>query len=267
MINNRREMSSGILLTGFFLAALLLLAGCAPDITETDFYNRHPDPSTSGPTEIVLLDHRDTQGSIKLISDAPLHWGPNTIQVQTSGSVSNVELAVVLDTGSDLISSPIPSVQSDTEVVVFVTPPSETNGSWQLELSYATNQGQFSILQPVTIEEDIWVQHVENTSLFVSWIAPLSPQAGTERLEFAVHRFDGHAFIPVPDAILDLYPYMDMGAGDGHSAPYEAPTYQGQGRYVGSVNFIMSGGWDLTVRLGSNPTSSQSVVFKGFTVR
>ncbi len=67
----------------------------------------------------------------------------------------------------------------------------------------------------------------------------------------------------LPQRPLDLYPYMDMGAGEGHSTPFLAPTHVGDGHYRGEVNFIMSGGWDMTVRM----SGGEEVIFKGFTVR
>jgi len=245
----------------------LVLTGCAPDITETDFFSRHPEDIQTGPSEVVLLDHQQNGVQIKLTAGKTLHWGPNTVQVESSGNPTNIRISAYLDTGTDLISSPIPYSEYDNNPLIFVTAPDGVEGTWMLELEYTTGAGSFVVRQPISVEEGIWVQHVEDSPLYVSWISPVSPVAGTEQLEFAIHRFDGRAFLPVPDAILDLYPYMDMGAGDGHSAPYEAPVHTGGGRYVGSVNFIMSGGWDLTVKIGSNPTSAQSVIFKGFTVR
>ncbi|NND69985.1 MAG: hypothetical protein HKN43_00240, partial [Rhodothermales bacterium] len=73
-------------------------------------------------------------------------------------------------------------------------------------------------------------------------------------------------FIPVTDAQIDLYPYMDMGAGEGHSTPFEKPVHIGDGEYRGMVNFIMAGGWDMTVYVQRPLSAPDTVLFQGFIV-
>ena len=63
----------------------------------------------------------------------------------------------------------------------------------------------------------------------------------------------------------DLYPYMDMGGGDGHSTPYDDFTAE-DGRYRWMVDFIMSGGWEMTVTLTPPGESQQTFRFVGYTV-
>ena len=57
-----------------------------------------------------------------------------------------------------------------------------------------------------------------------------------------------------------------MGADQGHSTPYEAPVHTSNGRYKGSVNFIMSGGWDMTVFIQHTDMARDTVKFNGFIV-
>ena len=96
------------LVIGWFV--LSFFSGCAPDITETDFYSRHPDEIASGPSEVMLLDHQNNGVEIKLTTEKALQWGPNTIEIESTGNPTNVELAVFLDTGAALLTSDRKSV-------------------------------------------------------------------------------------------------------------------------------------------------------------
>jgi hypothetical protein len=89
---------------------------------------------------------------------------------------------------------------------------------------------------------------------------------GNNTFEVAVHRWTGADFVPVSDATASLSPYMDMGGGDGHSTPFTPPQALGGGRYRASVDFIMSGGWEMTVGLARPGAPAATVRFLGFTV-
>ena len=238
----------------FVFAALSLASGCAPDITDTEFFSRHPGPEIDGDGTIVLLDHSEGASRITLSHDGPLRWGYNEITAEIEGSVSNVSTVLYLDTGSQRIESPIGPMH-------ILDP--ELDGDWMIEVSFSTPAGQFIARNAIEVTEDIWVQRLEGSDLFVSWIAPGQPSTGAEMFEVAVHTFNGSAFEPSTGLNLDLYPYMDMGGGDGHSTPYSKPVHTGNGFYQSEVNFIMSGGWDMTVLF----SDTESVVFKGFTVK
>jgi len=56
-------------------------------------------------------------------------------------------------------------------------------------------------------------------------------------------------FPPVADAELEIYPYMDMGGGSGHSTEFNPPEATGNGYYEGSINYSMSGTWTTSVTL------------------
>ena len=70
----------------------------------------------------------------------------------------------------------------------------------------------------------------------------------------------------VDGATVELYPYMDMGGGDGHSTPHSGPEALDGGRYGWDVNFIMSGGWEMTVTLSPPGEVDRVATFIGYTV-
>ena len=246
----------------FVLVMLVLLGGCAPDITDTEFFSRHPDPDLTPEGDIVLAEHTNGDVQIRILSPDNLKWGFNQITLETQGAYQNLSVSAFLDTGSSRIESPLGSSASVDAPLIHVLDPG-IPGDWTLEVAYSTGQGNFITVYPIVVEEDIWVQPIGTQKRFVSWISPEEPKTGADSFEIAIHEFDGFSFIPLTSSSVDLYPYMDMGAGEGHSTPYVAPTHIGDGRYRGEVNFIMSGGWDMTVMLNGN----ENVIFKGFTVR
>jgi hypothetical protein len=245
----------------------LLLGGCAPDITETDFFSRHPEDTVPVSDEVVLLDHQNGAVSIRLISEGGLRAGLNDILIESSGGATRIQLSAILDTGLHRIESPVPTEEIENGQSVFVLPPEGVDGDWLIQLTYTTPDGQWAVHAPVSIRESQWVQRLADSDNYISWMTPIIPSSGIETMEFALHHFTGEAFQPVENAQMDLYPYMDMGGGEGHSAPYVAPVSSGNGRYRGNVNFIMSGGWDLTVQVDVPAIGNKSVLFKGFTVR
>ena len=241
---------------------LVLLAGCAPDITETDFFSRHPDPLATEEGKVILASHTNDSIRIRVLSENGLHAGFNPLLFETEGDVSELTATLFLDSGITRIESPLGSTVFTSGESAHILNPG-ISGDWTLELSWVTNQGRFTTLYPVEVADDIWVQQIEGAPTFISWIAPAAPKTGSAVFEIAIHSFDGRSFSPVTSASPDLYPYMDMGAGEGHSTPFLAPTHVGDGHYRGEVNFIMSGGWDMTVRM----SGGEEVIFKGFTVR
>lgn len=70
------------------------------------------------------------------------------------------------------------------------------------------------------------------------------------------------SFPPVENAVLEIYPYMDMGGGSGHSTEFTAPEAEGSGYYEGSINYSMSGTWTTSVTLTAGDATLPEVVFE-----
>jgi hypothetical protein len=144
-----------------------------------------------------------------------------------------------------------------------------SEGRWHIGWHFETQDGRAgSGTFEFEVSESIWLQRIEQEgeTYFVSWVAPGRPVTGENPFEVALHRETATGFLPVTDAVLDLYPYMDMGGGDGHSTPYEPPVHTGGGHYEGRVNFIMSGGWDMTVYVDRPEHTTATVVFENYSV-
>ena len=76
----------------------------------------------------------------------------------------------------------------------------------------------------------------------------------------------GNGYEAYNAASVDLYPYMDMGGGEGHSTPFESPVFVRDGRYAGEVDFIMAGGWEMTVYLQLDQVEQHVVKYENFYV-
>lgn len=266
-------------LSALSLGALILVAGCAPDISDTDFYSLHPDPDEIGPGELVELGSETVDGVVitLLTRDTP-HTGVNELYVRASeGGVPVSEATTSAVARVESRSAPVlnsTTAKADDEDlipvrVMFLQPKSEVV-QWDVEVRLSLASKSVAAAFDVTVEDGLWMQELErpgeDTRYYVTWIAPVRPSTGDAPFELAIYRQTEDAFVPVEDAVLDLYPYMDMGAGEGHSTPYEAPVAIGDGHYVGSVNFIMSGGWDMTVYVQFGHDVQRTIVFGGFTV-
>lgn len=250
-------------LTGLLL--LLLVAGCAPDISETEFFKMHPVPGDNASDDVVLVDHVEAGTQLTLVAEEPLGWGFNRFRIEASEGWQSFTPMLVFETTTRIWRSPIEPVLTDDSGVIYAVPPMEEEGSWFLEIDGVTTAGPRSLRTPVSVAEDIWVRPTDSSDLLVAWVVPTAPKTGNDDFEVAVYRFENGEFTAVTNASLDLYPYMDMGGGEGHSTPYSAPVHVGDGHYRGDVNFIMSGGWDMTV-IVTVDGKTENIVFAGFTV-
>ena len=247
------------------IALMIMMVGCAPDITETDFFRMHPEPGDNAADDVVLLDHSESGTRLTLMAEEPLGWGFNRFRVEASDGWLSFSPMLVFETATAVWRSPIDAQVNSEAGVVYAVPPPDEEGTWYLEVEGTTNAGPISVRKEVQVNEAIWVRPDQNQGLLVAWVAPTAPRTGTDSFEVALYRYVNDQFEAVTNATLDLFPYMDMGGGEGHSTPFSPPTHIGAGHYRGDVNFIMSGGWDMTVRVTLDGTT-EDIVFAGFTV-
>ena len=271
-----------VLVVGVLLAGIQS-AGCAPDISDTDFYSRHPDPVDAQPTGPVLLEKKAASGvALAVLRNDQVHAGYNELilRAATEGTdepIVGVSFDVVASTvidGATYVSpiiddaSPSDAAGEATLGILFLQPRG-SGQSWRIDVSTTIDGAPISFPFDIVVRDSLTVQPFVGAggqSFFAAWIEPIAPKTGEGPLELAVYRDTGSAFDPVENASIDLYPYMDMGGGDGHSTPFTKPTHTSVGRYAGTINFIMSGGWDLTAYLTIGAAPADTVVFKGFTV-
>lgn len=266
---------------GLFLLAGL--AGCVPDgLTDYD-YKQHQPPSTL-PEEtgnILIGEKQSGDVLVTLHIERGAHTGFNLLRVRLSRSSTQaiIEEASVSFAATYLIDDNIREtpVQNPAthqanaddffEGGAFFLPAEPELGTFSIAVSFETNDGQSGTVGfPLEVKESLWMQRVPASDglYFVSWVNPVRPLVGENVFEVALHREEDYHTIT--DATLDLYPYMDMGGGEGHSTPYEAPAHKKGGQYAGTVNFIMAGGWDMTVYIHRPNRAEESVLFSGYSV-
>ncbi|MEM6646134.1 MAG: FixH family protein [Bacteroidota bacterium] len=255
--------------------SLVLLTACAPDITETDFYQRHPDPSELEPPEAMTIAESTADGfTLTLAAREALHAGYNRVLVKVVEGEAVVPFATVQLRATlgdrtapvDRASVGEPDEDGFVEAGVYFLQPKGEAQTWALELAVAAEGRTVQTTFEVAVEDALWMQALDQDEpLYLSWVQPSRPVTGDDAYILALHRPTDTGFEAVTDAALDLYPYMDMGGGDGHSTPFAAPTHQAEGIYEGRVNFIMAGGWDMTVYVQRGSDRAE-VLFDDFIV-
>ena len=262
---------------------LLFLAGCAPDIAETDFFSQHPEEIDPESLWVELGTASENGLAFRVLAPEGLQVGYSTVWVEiregeTLVSAGTIDVVPMWVTSTGSVISPLANARAAKneetdrfEANPFFLQPANEAGHWELYVDYAVSGKQGALVFTVDVAEDIWVQHVDDGSdYYMAWVLPVEPTTGVDAIQFALYHLDGTNFEPIEGAEIDLYPYMDMGAGEGHSTPYEAPTHVGGGIYTGEVNFIMSGGWDMTAYVQPGGDSGiarvDTVLFKGFIV-
>lgn len=259
------------------LSWLAVLAGCVPDgLTDFDFQDLQPPPPPDELTGDALVGTASDGGLTVALTAA--RGGPHLGYVRLGLSVTDggapvtaadVALRATAEAGLAAgVALPVEAPAVDAEGVyrgaAFLLTPDTTVRRFTIAATVRANGKTAEVAFPVEARRDLWMQPAGD--LLVSWVDPLRPVVGVNRFEVAVHRWTGAAFEPVDGADADLAPYMDMGGGDGHSTPYDGFAALGQGRYAWDVDFIMSGGWEMTVSVTPPGGAPAAAAFVGYTV-
>jgi len=253
-----RPVSRARSLAGVALAALVL-AGCLPDdLTDYDWKARQPDPLPAPVARGRVLVGTASAGavSVTLSIDEGPREGANVVYV--AGASATVDASCG---GAPMPVEPADDVPGATARVFLL--PAAPGASCEIGATVGQAAGSARAAFPVVaVASPTTLQRAGGG--FVAWVRPVTPLVGRNAL--VVRTFDADAR-PADAGVMDLYPYMDMGGGAGHSAPYRAPQRTGAGRYEGEVDFIMSGRWDLTVYLDCDASATRTTArFPGFYV-
>ncbi len=90
--------------------------------------------------------------------------------------------------------------------------------------------------------------------LVVSFVSPLQPKVGQNDFEVVIHRKASMMdFPPAEDLSLTIDPQMPS---MGHGSPNNVnPTHVGDGHYVGTANFTMTGTWAVGIDIYDGTTA------------
>lgn len=274
-----------IALAGITGVLLIITAGCVPEnLTEYDYKQFQPPSTLPVDKGNVLIGEQEAAGlTVALYIDKGAHTGYNRILVMLKNTATDAllpEALITLQPAYELngeawevpVENPAGTTADDEgffEGAALFLPPEASAGAFTLTIQFdAAGVGTGEVVFPLEVEESIWMQRVEteNGRYYVSWVDPARPIVGQNPFEVDLHREVAGGYEPVDDASLDLYPYMDMGGGDGHSTPFDAPVHLKGGRYRGAVDFIMAGGWEMTVYVDRGGSTPDTVKFVDYTV-
>lgn len=135
---------------------------------------------------------------------------------------------------------------------VYFTMASMDSEYWMLKIEGKTEGG-------TAVEEELRVdvagggmqvkKKVNDRMYILSYVVPKVPLTGGDDYEVALHYMKNMMRFPaVQGATVKVDPFMDMGGGEGHGPTSfdEVATEENPGRYSGSINYNMSGEWQLT---------------------
>lgn len=216
--------------------------------------------------------------TISLFSPKVLETGANDLfwQIERNGEViepQSFSITPMMDMGvmihSTPFDQPVTSQASDQymqNMAVFIMP-GGMMGSWFIEYEMVTPDGEI-ISGDMSIDvASSWrltsTRDSQDNVYYISWVEPQNPLSGNNDLAFLVHTRNGMMDFPaVADAEMVVYPYMDMGAGTGHSTDFTPPTATGNGYYEGDINYSMSGVWTTSVELQIGDEILPEVIFE-----
>lgn len=135
--------------------------------------------------------------------------------------------------------------------LIFSMPGGPDLGSWDVAVAFTDTVAgaSASVLLPVDVAPSKLhgsFMGPDESKIFMSVVAPVTPGVG--RQPFAVYIMEKRGMFDWPaldDLTLEITPEMPT---MGHGSPGNVdPVSQGDGRYLGQVNFSMAGPWTVTV--------------------
>lgn len=267
----------------FILLPLLLLVGCIPDnIHDFDFRENQPNPSEiPDPINYELVDEQ-TAGNVTVGLYAEGGWNagyrPMRIDVKQNGdpvadaSISVSGIARFADVERELpIEHPFEADDSNTGSYVgsifLLGDRSDTpvELTFEIDINGQSHEVSFENALP---EHPLAVRNIASDGLAVHgvWMHPRNAIVGRNTFEAALFYETSTGFEPLGGASVEIYPYMDMGGGDGHSTPFTRPEEYAVGRWHSEITFIMSGGWELSLYLDRSGAERDTLLFSPFIV-
>lgn len=232
----------------------------------------------------ILLGETEVAGvNLQLVAHEPLHTGYNAVMVHATGvdgqpltgaQVTYQPMMAMVD-GKDHSAGTEQPVEEQPGkyhgAVAFPMPSGPDLGTWALTVSFtdtvsgASGETPFAIdVTPAKLSGSF--VGTDESKIFLMAVQPgTQPLVGKQPFEvFAMTKRGMMDWPPVDDLTLEITPEMPT---MGHGSPGNVnPTPQGNGHYLGTVNFTMAGPWTVTVVTKRGETVLGETVFE-FAVR
>ncbi|MEH0158458.1 FixH family protein [Limibacter armeniacum] len=156
----------------------------------------------------------------------------------------------------------------------FIMPSTGETGVWTLHVTVSANDMTDEIMLPITVSDKnltyasgqdnaqyqtIIRKEVDGTRYFVAYyFVEDKPMVGSNEIVITVHKMmpmdtmegmemEHNGFMPVNDLTVEFQPWMpSMGHGSSNNVN---PIALGDGHYKGTVNFNMTGDWELKLKV------------------
>lgn len=268
-----------LLLRRASLALALLLAACLPDgLTDFDFQALQPPrPDPEPPEAFARVAEAETEG-LRLALDvfgardgtARAGFRPARLTLThtdgrpAGGLEPTLRLDVLRDGQAVALPAPEAAAAGADGTLTTALALVPLGGEARLVARFA--DGRQATLAFALAPDRRRAARAGDGPLWALWHAPARAVVGDNTVVVGLYEDRGAEVVTAPARRTEWYPYMDMGGGDGHSTPFTTPIEFAPGLWRSRVDFIMSGGWDLTVRAGSRGEPLRPAVFAGFTV-
>lgn len=216
--------------------------------------------------DLIPLESTEVDGyTISLESENALETGANTMywKVERDGDIltpQSISINPMMDMGTMQHSTPFdqPEIAPEDDryfknMAVFIMASGDM-GSWDIGFDITLPTGEtLTGTLPIEVNSS-WrltsVRDANNTPYFITWLTPRKPVTGANDLRFMVHTRASMMSFPAAENVeMEVYPYMDMGGGTGHSTDFTAPGIVETGLFEGDINYSMSGTWTTSVTL------------------
>ncbi len=226
-------------------------------------FNCNSTDSTPKP-DFNLIKSAEVDGyTVELFSESPFITGANTLYwtIKKDGKavdLRTLEITPMMDMGMMQHSTPFTQPEESSEFptyyrnyATFIMASGEM-GSWSINFTFTTMTDE-EISGSVDISVDSsWhltsVKDANDQMYFICWNSPKNPVNGSNDVTFMLYKRESMMSFPmIADASISIYPYMDMGSGQGHSTSFTDPVSTPEGKYMGNITYSMSGTWTTTV--------------------
>tara|TARA_Y100001972_G_C7664971_1_gene336016 strand:- start:3793 stop:4572 length:780 start_codon:yes stop_codon:yes gene_type:complete len=213
---------------------------------------------------LEITTHAENDLNISIYAPEKLFVGYNEITVEikdTDGHPVSGEISVVpmMDMTTMSHSCPLEADQNTFSAgiynfnAVFVMPSGEM-GSWSID--FTINGMEISVpVEVIAPERSRLVSFIstmdEETKYFVTLIGPKDPAVGKNDLEIAVFETQSMMLWPAVTTLeFEVEPWM---VSMDHGSPNNvAPGHTEEGHYKGTVNFTMTGDWQIRLTMTEN---------------